>query len=172
MAVLLRMNRLERIITRRQLPFGGEVTVGMLDHKAHTDVAAQLLRGPHGSEGVVTVAKVKLLGFSADEIEGDKFLLLDPEFEHVVSLDVVEAPKPEEEGLGDDDDDDDWAMPRRPTSRKKRRAAPAKREEVGPASGPPGPELTDMIDAGEDDLLHDVLREAVTTYHMSRAFMS
>ena len=71
------MRRGAYVATRRQLPFGGDVNVGMVARRDHSTVAALLLAVPEALRGVACAGKVQLTAYRATLVTADRLRIGD-----------------------------------------------------------------------------------------------
>ena len=71
------MRRDAYVATRRQLPFGGDVNVGMVARRDHSTVAALLLAVPEALRGVACARKVQLTAYRATLVTADRLRIGD-----------------------------------------------------------------------------------------------
>jgi hypothetical protein len=99
---ILQMSRLPLCITRRQLPFGGVVTTGMINHLTYWDLAAWILENGRATHETLRVTLVKV---SHSPFGGDRFHVHGEEFgeEFVLAVgagDMGGASDPNEADVG------------------------------------------------------------------------
>ena len=143
----IQVSRLPFVQTRRPLPFGGDVTMGLLRHVSHWDLAALVMESVDVDEhGAISNVDVHISKWSVRLLRGDRYKLLgeDAAVARRVVVKPVEGEEAEDgkkhkgpprdcdgaDGAGDDVEWDPGVLPKKKGQQSKHgKKAPAK--EVG-----------------------------------------
>lgn len=146
---LLEIERRPMVATRRSLPFGGQVDVGMFVHASYSDAIALCLQP--GSEGA-RPHKLRFASLASELVSGDRYRVLGPKAEHapcsVSASDLWE--QNEEPGAGasrQDPSELDWEAAALPKPKRRRQeGAGAKQKPANERRGEPMHSIADCFE--------------------------